>query len=97
MIMQKLQRENPQAQNVTKVRITAKDEQDAKKAAEALAAAGWKHHSIKRIVPADQLNKEQPDYIVCDQRGHSEYLQGRKDRTIHSARVPGHIHFAVCG
>lgn len=64
MIMQKLQRENPQAQNVTKVRITAQDEQDVKKAAEALAAAGWKHHSIKRIVPADQLNKKQPDYIA---------------------------------
>ena len=63
MIMQKLQRENPQAQNVTKVRITAQDEQDVKKAAEALAA-GWKHHGIKRIVPADQLNKKQPDYIA---------------------------------
>ena len=50
-------------QNVTKVRITAKDEQDAKKAAEALAAA-WNHHSIKRITPADQLNKKQPDYIA---------------------------------
>lgn len=64
MIMQKLQRENPQVQNVTKVRITAQDEQDAKRVAEALAAAGWKHHSIKRIVPADQLNKKQPDYIA---------------------------------
>ena len=63
MMMQKLQRENPQAQNITKARITAQDEQDAKKAAEALAA-GWKHHSIKRIVPADQLNKKHPDYIA---------------------------------
>ena len=63
MIMKKLQRENPQAQNVTKVRITAQDEKDVKKAAEALVA-GWKHHSIRRIVPADQLNKKQPDYIA---------------------------------
>ena len=52
-----------EAQNVTKVRITAQDEQDAKKAAEALAAA-WNHHSIKRITPANQLNKKQPDYIA---------------------------------
>ena len=59
-----LKRLELEAQNVTKVRITAQDEQDAKKAAEALAAAGWKHHSIKRIVPADQLNKKQPDYIA---------------------------------
>ena len=58
-----LKRLELEAQNVTKVRITAKDEQDAKKAVEALAAA-WKHHSIKQIIPADQLNKKQPDYVA---------------------------------
>ena len=63
MIMQRLQREVPEAQNVTKVRITAHEEKDVRKAAEALAA-GWKHHSIKKIIPADQLGKKQPDYIA---------------------------------
>lgn len=63
MIMNKFKRENPEAQNVTKVRITAQNEQDVEKVVVMLSAS-WKHHTIKRITPAAQLNGKHPEYTA---------------------------------
>lgn len=63
MMMKRIQRENPEAKNITKVRITAQNEEEVKTAAAVLTAA-WKHHSIKRITSASQLNGKHPEYTA---------------------------------
>lgn len=63
MIMERLKREVPDAQNVTKVRITASSKEDVERAVSALAK-GWNHHQTKKIIPASQLGKKEQDYMV---------------------------------
>lgn len=48
MRMEKLNTVEPDARNITKVRITAYSKEDALKAAD-LLTKGWKDHQIKRI------------------------------------------------
>ena len=54
---------NPDAENAVKVRITAYNDQDAKKAAD-LLSANWNHHRIRPIRTPGQERSETKTYYV---------------------------------
>ena len=63
MRMENFTVKNPNAENTVKVRITAYNEEDARKAAD-LLSANWKHHRIKPITTPAQTHSETKAYYL---------------------------------
>ena len=63
MRMENFTAKNPEAANTVKVRITAYNEEDAKKAAD-LLSGNWKHHRIKPITTPGQKQPDTKAYYV---------------------------------
>ena len=63
MRMEKKKKKNPEAENTVKVRITAYNEEDAKKAAD-LLSGNWKHHRIRPITTPGQKQSETKAYYL---------------------------------
>lgn len=65
MRMETLQVKKPEAKNVVKVRVTATNKEDARKAAEVLAESGnWTNYQIKRIWPVKSPARKAPELIT---------------------------------